>query len=60
MAAVTSTAQQVRAAEAARIAGGYPELIRLEAERRASGHDARLVRDPSTGRYSYQASSARR
>lgn len=54
MTAVTTTDQQVRAAEAARNAGGYSELIRLEAERRAAGGPGQVVRNPETGRLSFQ------
>ena len=59
MTAITTTAQQVKAARAARKAGGYGELIRLEAERRAAGGQGQVVRD-ATGRFSFQPASARK
>lgn len=55
---VTTTEQQIRAAAAARAVGGYDELIRLEAERRAAGGRGGIVRDPETGRYSWRAEPA--
>ena len=51
---VTTTEQQIRAAIAARNVGGYDELIRLEAERRAAGGRGGIVRDPATGRCSWR------
>ena len=52
---VTTTAQQIKAARAARKAGGYDELIRLEVERRAAGGRGGVVRDSETGRFSWRA-----
>ena len=58
MTAVTTTDQQVRAAEAARNAGGYSELVRLEAERRAANGQGQVVRNAS-GQLTFQPSLAR-
>ena len=60
MTAVTTTDQQVRAGEAARNAGGYSELVRLEAERRAANGQGQVVRDPATGRLSFQQQAGAR
>lgn len=60
MTAITTTAQQVKAARAARKAGGYSELIRLEAERRAAGGQGKVVRDATTGRFRFQAAAFRK
>lgn len=56
---ITTTAQQVKAARAARKAGGYSELIRLEAERRAAGGQGRVVRNADGG-FSYEPKPSRK
>ena len=52
---VTTSDQQLRAAQAARNVGGYDELVRLEAERRAAGGRGGVVRGPETGRCGWRA-----
>ncbi|PZR32921.1 MAG: hypothetical protein DI526_14990 [Caulobacter segnis] len=52
MAILTTTRDQIRVGAAAKRAGGYEELIRLDREKRAAGPGAILKREPG-GRLRY-------
>jgi hypothetical protein len=53
MATIMTIGEQRRAGEAARKVGGYSELIRLETERRKAKGQGHVVRDTTSGRYSF-------
>jgi 23S rRNA maturation mini-RNase III len=58
MASVLTLREQAETSEAAQAVGGYDELMRLQEERTAivrRGKKAKLVQEPSTGRFTYLA-----
>jgi hypothetical protein len=57
MASILTTEQQRTAGAAARKAGGYAEVIRLERERRAAKGQGSIQRDSRSGRLTFTNST---
>ena len=54
MATIMTVGEQRRAGDAARKVGGYSELIRIESERRDAKGQGHVVRNASSGQYSFK------
>ncbi|RYF14132.1 MAG: hypothetical protein EOO77_14660 [Oxalobacteraceae bacterium] len=60
MASILTIDQQRTAGSAVEKAGGWAEIIQLEAERRAAKGAGRVLRDARTGRFVFSKSNAPR